>query len=318
MEQLRAARDNGPQARKLLDTLFRSVHNLKAGASANGLTSLATAAHEFEDVLHSLRKQAVEQSVAEGARLFLVQTDLDASDFDRQFQSLKETLSKTGEVISTEPSVNKERPGKVNFRMLYAATQIPAELPPAVTIEEISTPAPSSTFEQQMPVLERAFEKFAVELRSISVDDALAQALRAGKAAATATGKHVEFEVRGDASLLNELPSDRIADALLHLVRNAVDHGIETRGKVIVETTKHDDRIAITVTDDGRGIAPSMIDHIFQPGFSTKEEVSEFSGRGVGLDVVKTSIEELGGTVTVRSTPGQGSSFEILIRVNPR
>ena len=67
---------------------------------------------------------------------------------------------------------------------------------------------------------------------------------------------------------------------------------------------------AITVTDDGRGIDPSMIDQIFQPGFSTAAEVSHISGRGVGLDVVKTSIEALGGSVRVRSKPGQGSSFE--------
>jgi two-component system chemotaxis sensor kinase CheA len=318
MEQLRAAGDNGPQARKLLDALFRSVHNLKATASANGLTSLAAAAHEFENVLHALRKDSVQQPLAEGSRLFLVQTDFDVSDFDRQFQSLKETLSKTGEVISTEPGVNKERPGKVNFKILYAASQIPAELPLPITVEEISVvkPTATNTLEQQMPVLERAFQKFASELRTISVDDVLAQALRAGEAVAQATGKHVNFEVRGDASLLDELPPDRIAGVLLHLVRNAVDHGIETRGKVIIEFAKHDDQIAITVADDGRGIEPAVMSQIFQPGFSTKDEASEISGRGVGLDVVKTSIEELGGTVTVRSNPGQGTSFELTLPIH--
>ena len=307
MEQLRQAAGNGPQARKLLDTLFRKVHNLKASASANGLTNLATAAHEFENVLHALRKQPL----AEGARLFLVQTDLDVSDFDRQFQSLKETLSKTGEVISTEPSVNKDRPGKVNFRILYASNQMP-EIP-AVTVEEISVDAPTATnaFEQQMPVLERAFQKFAAELRTISVDDVLGQALRAGEAAAQATGKHVDFEVRGDAALLNQL----IADPLLHLVRNAVDHGIETRGKVIIEIAQRDDQISITITDDGRGIDPSLLEKIFEPGFSTAREVSELSGRGVGLDVVKTTVEELGGTLNVRSTPGQGASFELTLPI---
>jgi two-component system chemotaxis sensor kinase CheA len=317
MEQLRAAADNGPQARKLLDTLFRSVHNLKATASANGLTSLAQAAHEFEDVLHTLRKHAVQQSLAEGARMFLVQTVLDVSDFDRQFQSLKERLSKTGEVISTEPSVNKERPEKVNFRILYAASQIPAELPPSITIEEISGDIPTAThtFEQQMPVLERAFQKFAAELKTISVDDVLAQAVRAGEAAAQATGKEVEFEIKGDAALLNQLPSEDIAPSLLHLVRNAVDHGIETRGKVTIEIARRDDHIAITVTDNGRGIDPELLEQIFRPGFSTAGKVSEISGRGVGLDVVKTSIEELGGTVTVRSSPGQVTSFELTLPI---
>jgi chemotaxis protein histidine kinase CheA len=307
MEQLRQAAGNGPQTRKLLDTLFRSVHNYKATASANGLTSLAAAAHEFENVLHSLRKHAI----AEGARLFLVQIDLDVSDFDREFQSLKETLSKTGEVLSTEPSVNNEPPGKVNFKLLYAANE-PPDIP-AVTFDEIA-PTTTHTFQQQMPVLERSFEKFAAELRTISVDDVLAQAIRAGEAAAQATGKHVDVEVRGDATLLNQ----SIADPLLHLVRNAVDHGIETHGRVTIEIAQRDDQISITVTDDGRGIDPSLLEKIFEPGFSTASRVSEISGRGVGLDVVKTTIEELGGSVNVRSESGKGSSFEILIRANPR
>lgn len=303
MEQLRQAAGNGPQARKLLDTLFRSVHNLKAGASANGLTSLVAAAHEFENVLHALRKQPL----AEGARLFLVQTDFDVSDFDRQFQSLKETLSATGEVISTEPSVNKDRPGKVNFKIMYAANETPDI--PAVTVEEVSVV--TNAFEHQMPILERAFQRFAAELRAIPVDDVLAQALRAGEAAAQATGKHVDFEVRGNPALLNQ----QLGDPLLHLVRNAVDHGIETRGKVIIEIAQRDDQISITVTDDGRGIDPSLIEKIFEPGFSTAREVSELSGRGVGLDVVKTTIEELGGTINVRSTPGQGASFELTLPI---
>lgn len=310
MEQLRAAGD-GPPARKLLDTLFRSVHNLKARAAANGLTSLAAAAHEFENTLHALRKDSVQHSLAAGARLFFVQTDFDVSDFEQQFQSLKETLNQRGEVLSTEPRASKEHPGKVNFRIMYAANQ-PPELS-AVTVEELSvdTPAITDNFEQQMVGLETAFQKFATELRTIPVDNVVAQALRAGEAAAEATGKHVDFEVRGDATLVNQL----IADPLLHLVRNAVDHGIETRGSVVIEIAQRKDNIVITVTDNGRGIDPSLLQKIFEPGFSTAPEVSTISGRGIGLDVVKTSIEDLGGTVSVRSTPGRGTTFELRLPI---
>ena len=344
MEQLRVAGTAGPQARKLLDTLFRSVHNLKASASANGLTNLANAAHEFENVLHSLRtghstldgnaipaeiwnglsqeqKHAVQQSLSEGARLFLVQTDLDVTDIDRQFQSLKETLSRDGEVISTLPSVSKERPGIVSFRILCAANKRPAGTANnfAVTVEEIAviTPIATNSGGPQMSVLESAFEKFAAHLagaHQISVDDVLAQAVRAGEAAAQATGKEVEFEVRGDAALLSKIETDRIGNVLLHLVRNAIDHGIERSGKVTIEIAERDDQIAITVTDDGRGIDPSLIEQIFEPGFSTATNVSDISGRGVGLDVVKTTVEELGGSINVRSELGRGASFELLIR----
>src|ERR1041384_1095237 len=116
VEELREAGDDGPRKRKLLDALFRHVHNLKAKASANGLNSLAAAAHEFENVLHSFRATPL----TAGARLFVVQTSFDVADFDRQFQSLKETLSRTGEVISTSPRIDRERVGKVKFRILYA------------------------------------------------------------------------------------------------------------------------------------------------------------------------------------------------------
>lgn len=308
IEALREAGDDGPRKRKLIDTLFRHVHNLKAKASANGLNNLAAAAHEFENVLHSLRTSPL----TAGARLFVVQTSFDVADFDREFQSLKETLSSTGEVISTSPRIDKERVGKVNFRILYArkaeAGETIEELSntSVIAIEEISsqhTALPGNT-------LENAFAKFEAELVNLPAapfGGVFQQALQAGRAAALATGKKVDFETHGSDQELDEA----LCDPVVHLVRNAVDHGIETRGKVIIEIARHDDRITITVTDDGRGIDPSMIDQIFQPGFSTAAEVSNISGRGVGLDVVKTSIEALGGSVRVRSKPGQGSSFEL-------
>jgi chemotaxis protein histidine kinase CheA len=236
IEELRQAVDDGPRRRKLLDTLFRNVHNLKAIASANGLNNLVNAAHEFENLLHSLRtgvqtagtlvsnaipadvwsslkqeqKHSLQQAVAEGAKLFLVQADFDFADFERQFQSLKETLSTNGEVISTSPMMDSERPGKVDFRILYArrADAGPLLLDiPGVKVEGISTPViPQKTtneLKSQLALLDRCFEKFSAELvnlPAVSIDDVLHQALRAGQSAALALGKDVEFEVRGSPS----------------------------------------------------------------------------------------------------------------------
>jgi two-component system chemotaxis sensor kinase CheA len=92
-------------------------------------------------------------------------------------------------------------------------------------------------------------------------------------------------------------------------VRNAVDHGIENKGHVAIEATE----TRITVADDGRGMDASTIERIFEPGFSTAAELTTFSGRGVGLDVVKTAIEKLGGTIHVSTGPGKGSTFEIVL-----
>jgi len=92
-------------------------------------------------------------------------------------------------------------------------------------------------------------------------------------------------------------------------VRNAVDHGIENKGHVAIEATQ----TQITVSDDGRGIDPSIQEKIFDPGFSTASQATAFSGRGVGLDVVKTAVEQLGGTIKVSSESGKGSTFQILL-----
>jgi len=137
---------------------------------------------------------------------------------------------------------------------------------------------------------------------------------------------------------------EKLADPLTHMIRNAVDHGLETKGKrhevgkptqgVITLTAAHrSGRVVIDVSDDGAGInrervlkigiergivgaeeilAPEEIDALlFLPGFSTVEKVSNLSGRGVGMDVVKNSIQSLGGRITIVSRPGEGSTFSI-------
>ena len=349
--ELREAAGDGSRERRLLDALFRDVHSLKAKALANGLSSLAAAAHEFENVLHALRtgnetpvrdavpanvwnslkqeqKHTLQQAVAEGARLFLVKADFDVKDFDKKFQALKETLRKTGEVISTSVTTDKTHPGNITFRILYAQANDQVQVP-HVTVEQISLPrsAPTANHFLNLQALESAFEKLSAELAGlppVPFGDVFEQAIRAGQVTALATGKEVEFELRGDLKLDKAL-CETIGDPLVHLVRNAVDHGIEApvervklgknpRGKIVIEVASDADRVRITLTDDGRGIDPALIEQIFRPGFSTAAEISEVSGRGVGLDAVKTGIEDAGGSITVRSSPGLSSTFELTLK----
>lgn len=316
VEQLREVAGDGPAMRKVLDALFRHVHNLKANASANGLNDLAAAAHEFENVLRSMRTRAI----AEGARLFLVRANFDVADFEQKFQSLKERLSNTGEVISTSPSIDNERPGKLKFKILYAETndavQTLSDIP-GLLIEEITTPpAPSTSELEAHASFDSAFEKLSAELAklpAVSPQDVFEIAVRAGQAAASALGKEVEFEVREQDLKLDARMREVVRDALVHLVRNAVDHGIEARGKIVIEASSIEGQTRITVTDNGRGIDPTLTEQIFRPGFSTAPEVSEISGRGVGLDAVKTAIEDAGGSITVTSQIDHGSIFEITV-----
>jgi two-component system, chemotaxis family, sensor kinase CheA len=313
---LRASTADGPATRKQLDALFRQAHNVKAVAAADGLTDLTRAAHELENVLHSLRtgestidnrvlqqveealsetlplpddistslkteeKYALKQTLKDGAKLFLVQTSFDQSDFDQQFQNLKARLTRDGEVISVAPKVEND---KINFRILYATRSEDLELAPNITIEPL--------FKPERNLWDRI--------------------VRAGKSTATSLGKNVNFNLRGTEISLD----DEIADCLIHLVRNAVHHGIESRGTITIAATNDEAQLKITVTDDGRGIDPQTIASgiLFNPGFSTASELSEFAGRGVGLDIVKTTVESRSGSVQIQSEPGKGSTFTITI-----
>ena len=316
LAELRASTTGGAQTRKQLDALFRQVHNVKAVAAADGLTDLTRAAHELENVLQSLRtgestldnhvlqqcgealvetlpipdelssslkaeeKHALKQSLKEGAKLFLVQTSFDQSDFDQQFHNLKARLSGDGEVISVAPKVENE---KINFRILYATRSENLQLAPNVSVEPI--------FKPESNLWDRI--------------------VRAGKSTATSLGKDVNFNLLGAEISLD----DEIADCLIHLVRNAVHHGIESRGTITIMATNDEQQLKISVTDDGRGIHPETLASglLFQPGFSTASEVSEISGRGVGLDFVKTTVEQRAGSVKIESEPGKGSTFTITL-----
>ena len=161
---------------------------------------------------------------------------------------------------------------------------------------------------------------------------------------ATRQGKKVELVIEGQETELDRTVIEEIGDPLVHLLRNAIDHGVESpaereaRGKpptaTVRLTAQHvENSIVIVVEDDGGGIDAAKVraraadrglltpeaaarlsdaeavDLIFQPGFSTAAAVSDISGRGVGMDIVRTNVERLGGTVEVHTTAGQGSRF---------
>ncbi len=162
--------------------------------------------------------------------------------------------------------------------------------------------------------------------------------------------KQVAFEISGETVELDRSILDRIGDPLIHLVRNAVDHGIEAperreeigkprEGTVEVHADRSSDRVTITVADDGSGLDPDRLrdeavdagvldaeeaaalsegeayDLIFHPGLSTADEVTDVSGRGVGMDVVKRTIEDLDGTVSIDSDEGEGTTVTMTLPV---
>ena len=160
--------------------------------------------------------------------------------------------------------------------------------------------------------------------------------------------KEINLELVGEETDLDKNLVEALADPLVHLVRNAVDHGVETpeereaagkprTGRVVLSAEQEGDHILLMITDDGKGmdadvlrakaVEKGLLDKdaadrlsdlecynlIFAPGFSTKTEISDVSGRGVGMDVVKTKISQLNGTVNVFSQKGQGSRIVIKV-----
>jgi two-component system, chemotaxis family, sensor kinase CheA len=194
----------------------------------------------------------------------------------------------------------------------------------------------------------RALELDARRLRLVPLGPRLRIHLRAVRDLAHELGKKAVVRVHDGGIAVDRDVVERLGDPLLHLLRNAVDHGLEQVaartaagkpevGRITITAERTGGDVVLIVEDDGAGVEPdhirrragelgllgeSVVDDdaalalLFAPGFSTRKRVTETSGRGVGLDVVKRQIEALGGTVRVSSRPGHGTRFELRIPVS--
>jgi two-component system chemotaxis sensor kinase CheA len=185
-------------------------------------------------------------------------------------------------------------------------------------------------------------QKSAIDLRMVPVSQIYSKVSRSVRKLARELNKNIELILRGEDTELDKMLVEEISDPLMHIIRNALDHGIETaeeriaagkdaRGHVSLTAYQQGNSVVIDVSDDGRGIDPEVIrgaalrkgldatgdpfELLFTPGFSTAAEVSEISGRGVGLDVVKKNIQDLKGSIEVISTVGQGTTFRIMLPI---
>jgi two-component system chemotaxis sensor kinase CheA len=206
--------------------------------------------------------------------------------------------------------------------------------------------APMSEAVHQLSRLAEGIQKCIMSTRMVPIGPLFGKFKRVVRDMASASGKQVTLEIVGEQTELDKRMIDALSDPLIHLIRNSVDHGLETpsirqekgkpsAGKVRLEAAYAGNCVVVSITDDGRGlnfdkIAQKAIDRglttaaevgtmndrqiasfIWQPGFSTADKVSDISGRGVGMDIVRRKIDELGGSVDLQTTPGQGTSFVI-------
>ena len=211
--------------------------------------------------------------------------------------------------------------------------------------QELDSPALNEALSRAAKLL-RALHDEVMKVRLMPFDAICDRLKRSVRALAKKSGKDLVFEVEGRDIGLDRGILERLADPLNHILRNAVDHGLEdgdqrlaagkpAQGKIRLRVSRDRDRVLVTVSDDGRGMEPqSMIDAALAkgllapeeaelltprqalmlaciPGFSTAKQVSELSGRGVGMDAVNATIRKLGGSLGIDSEPGKGSSFTL-------
>ena len=222
----------------------------------------------------------------------------------------------------------------INQAMLSQSVQeagIPSNSPVAQGLEEFMQ-------------LTRDIQDSVMMIRAQPVKSLFQRMSRIVREASVAVDKRVRLVTEGEATEVDKTVIERLADPLTHMIRNAVDHGLESgdarlaagkpeEGRVTLTAAHRSGRVVIEVSDDGGGInrarvrqiaedkgliaeglsmTDSEIDHLlFLPGFSTAKEVSDLSGRGVGMDVVRSSIQDLGGRITISSEPGVGTTFSV-------
>lgn len=198
------------------------------------------------------------------------------------------------------------------------------------TLEQLSTRLQNGAMSFRMVPISNLLDRFPPQLRDL----------------ARPLGKKIHVSIVGGETELDKVLINRMADPLMHMLRNAIDHGIESpeerraagkpeTGQITLRTYYHGSHAVIEVADDGRGVnlarveakgrerglvpaersgdltEAEVLNLLFLPGFSTNDQVTELSGRGVGMDVVKNAIQALQGTIEIHSEPGQGTRFRL-------
>lgn len=267
---------------------------------------------------------------------------------DSAEQKKDKPAKKSSSPVHTGPNIYPTV--RVDIRKLDTLMNLIAELViNRSQIEQLSSEIRDQRLEETVEHLNRLtidLRDQVLKTRMVSIDQVFSRFPRLIRDLAKGTQKEVELRLSGVDTELDRTVIDEIGDPLVHIIRNCVDHGIEKpeereaagkprTGVVALDAYQTGNSVIITVADDGKGMDPEKIgasavekgfitkdalndlsdqekiNLIFLPGFSTAKEVSDVSGRGVGMDAVKNKISALGGVVSISSVPGEGTKFTI-------
>ncbi len=375
MDRALVALEKNPDDRGSLDGIFRSVHTIKGMAAAMGYDVATRLAHTIESVLAELRGERRRVS-ADLVDLLLESIDLLGTVVEATVAGeqppdpelvverliLWRLAGERSQPAETAPAKWYKPPPaggapsrradvtrvRVDSRRLDALMNLTGEL--TIVRDRLRLLAEELRSDALQELVERAgrlvseLQVHVVESRMVPVWQIFDRFPRLVRDAARGAGKEVELVICGKEMELDRSLLDAIADPLVHLLRNAVDHGIESAeererlgksvaGRVELEARRERSRVVIVVRDDGRGIdrqaviekarreglideADELTDQelfriVARPGFSTVAEVTSLSGRGVGLNVVEDTVRGLGGSVELQSEAGAGTRVRL-------
>jgi two-component system chemotaxis sensor kinase CheA len=383
MEQLLLALEVHPDDRELISSLFRAAHTIKGNASLLEFNALALSLHTLEDTLDALRNGGIRLSkdlmnlllksvdalrqmakmVAEGKENILPAHE---KLFAQMAEIAKDSkASETPAILETSPASPGESPdlsgasknavhslrvdlGKLdrmlNLTVEYAIGQ--GRLRRMLEEKYVLTASGREVLETHhgLEALFLELQELVMKVRMVPVGPVFHRLARSVRDAARKSGKLARMLVVGEDVEVDTTILEHIHDPLMHMIRNSVDHGLETpevrrnlgkdpSGKVVLQAFHDSGNIVVQISDDGAGLDHErIVQHarrqgiipdgarlseadihnlIFQPGFSTADKVSELSGRGVGLDVVRRNVNALSGVIHVESRKGQGTTFTI-------
>jgi two-component system chemotaxis sensor kinase CheA len=376
IEEALIALESRPDDAELLGSIFRVAHTLKGNAAALGYEGLVRFSHTLEDLLEGL----CDRTVAMGADLMavllravdelgeMVPAAVGGSDVLTRAQEdilgqlgRRAAAAKSGagrpapsrpvESPSAPAAVGATRASarglRVDLDKLDRMLDLTGEIAIARnrlrrSLEQGAGAAGLREAQGEVDRLSADLQELVMKVRLVPLRTTLRQHLRTVRDLAATQGKQARLVLEGEDVEVDTSVIEHVRDPLTHMVRNALDHGIEgpearqARGKDPVGTiwlrARHEaGTIVIEIADDGagldrdrisenarrRGLDPARLDEaelqrlVFEPGFSTAEEVTALSGRGIGLDVVRRNIRALRGTVGIRSRSGQGTTITV-------
>lgn len=336
-----------------LGTLLGSLKQIQEAEAGDDRPLLGEIMVAQKVITHAEREAALEEAVLHDRKLGEVLVEKQLASPSQVREALQHQAS------SGEPRAEAARTIRVDVSKLDALVNLVGEL----VLERNRLQKLARDFAQQRIAAEKLesalgqssaridfltdeLQAASLRTRMVPIDMTFRRFPRLVRDVSIALGKEVELIITGEDTELDKTVVEEIADPLVHLVRNALDHGIERpgvreqrgkprKGTIRLEARQEGDHILVQVSDDGAGIdlervkhkavekglvSPErlrtmnpreIIDLIFLPGFSTAEQVSDVSGRGVGMDVVRTNLEKLNGLIEVESQPGAGSTVTL-------